>query len=236
MKECTCLHCGSTFRVKLSAVARGGSRYCGQPCYRAHRATLPPSRPQYVEQTCKQCGGTFRAWKNRDRLYCSQKCYRGVDPIERFWMYVDRSGDCWIWHGTLASNGYGRFSMNGHADGAHRYSWQFAHGPIPAGLVVCHRCDNPPCVNPEHLFLGTPADNMADRDAKGRGFKVGQLPSVLRPHGELHYRAKLTADQVREIRSLRIEGHSLSRLASRFGVGKNTIARAAKQQSWKLLD
>lgn len=89
--------------------------------------------------------------------------------IHRFWERVDMSGDCWLWTGTLGRKGYGRvpnYPMSPWA--AHRVAYMLAVGPIPGDLLVLHRCDNPPCVRPDHLFLGTNADNMRDMRAKGR--------------------------------------------------------------------
>jgi hypothetical protein len=89
----------------------------------------------------------------------------------RFLSYVDKSDNCWIWKGTIHKNGYGRLHIGKKSCYAHRVSWYLKHGEIPIGLCVCHTCDNPLCVNPSHLWLGTIADNMHDRDKKGRGGK-----------------------------------------------------------------
>src|SRR5690606_35598865 len=85
----------------------------------------------------------------------------------RFIAKVDMRGDCWVWTATRMSRGYGYFYANGKMRGAHRVAWAIAHGYFP-DVHVLHRCDNPPCVRPDHLFLGTQRDNMADMAAKGR--------------------------------------------------------------------
>ena len=97
---------------------------------------------------------------------------------ERFWTKVEKSDGCWIWKGSRHHNGYGYLHRGGHTDRhparAHRFSWEIHNGPIPVGLWVLHRCDNPPCVRPDHLFLGTRKDNMVDCAAKGRVCTIGK--------------------------------------------------------------
>lgn len=99
---------------------------------------------------------------------------------ERFWGKVNKDGPapshcpelgpCWIWTGIITIWGYGRIKSGGKMHAAHRVAWVLAYGDIPDGLFVCHKCDNPACVRPEHLFVGTVLDNTRDREAKGRGF------------------------------------------------------------------
>lgn len=89
--------------------------------------------------------------------------------VQRFWKYVDTSGECWIWRGsTKGPLGHSRFHVNRRRMLAHRFAWELAHGPIPNKLLALHRCDNGACVRPDHLFLGTHADNVRDMHAKGR--------------------------------------------------------------------
>src|SRR5699024_793010 len=106
---------------------------------------------------------------------------------------------CWLWTaGTrgFKSHHYGLFSVNGANIGSHRYSWMIANGPIPKGMAICHRCDNPPCVNPAHLFLGTIADNHRDMEQKGRH----PHEAAWNPVGEVNPKAKLTDEIVIEAR------------------------------------
>lgn len=147
---------------------------------------------------------------------------------ERFFAKVDRSGGpeaCWRWTGGL-SGGYGslRIGKRGNAR-AHRLSYALANGgPIPDGLSVLHKCDNPICVRPDHLFLGTQATNMADRGAKGRQAK-----------GESNGRAKLTENEVHEIVAETRRGTPNKQIARRFGVGRNAVGAIVRGDRWSHL-
>jgi hypothetical protein len=158
-----------------------------------------------------------------------------------FWKHVAKGGDndCWEWQGTRLRRGYGHTWYNGRTMGAHRASWLIHNGPIPANMEVCHHCDNPPCVNPHHLYIATHAQNMADASARGR---IRTAPPKVhgaythpesRVRGARNGQAKLTTEQVAEIRTLYSNGqHSQRQLAQQFNVGKGTIWRIVTNQSW----
>jgi len=146
-------------------------------------------------------------------------------PADRFWAMVDRRGpdDCWPFQGSPGPDGHIRLVLPEGRVFVHRFSWELHRGPIPEGMLVCHKCDNPPCVNPAHLFLGTHADNMADRNQKGR---------QARQRGEACGTAKLTEDKVREIRRLASEGSSPAALAVAFGVSERHIKNIVCRNRW----
>lgn len=164
----------------------------------------------------------------------------GPTDAERFWSRVKRGAeaDCWEWAAARAAHGYGHTHVacrGGRRQmGAHRRAWELTHGPIPDGLCVCHRCDNPPCCNPAHLFLGTPADNNADMVAKGRarsgpkppGSRIGRSP------GERNAGSKLTEANVREIRAMLAMGVSRAAVASAYGVSIGAIRRIHTGEGW----
>lgn len=120
--------------------------------------------------------------------------------MDRFWSKADTSRECWTWTGCCTAHGYGQFHFEGKTTKAHRVAWIITHGPIPDGLCVLHRCDNPPCVRPDHLFLGTLSDNMQDCVAKGRAYL--QRPGVHK-RGLANPNGKLTDEDVAAIRALR---------------------------------
>lgn len=159
--------------------------------------------------------------------------------IERFWSKVSRTDDldsCWEWKAKTVGNGYGQISIGGRPENggrfimAHRIAYELELGEIPEGLRVLHTCDNPSCCNPRHLFVGTDKDNAIDKMKKGR-WRGGCPP------GENSSRAKLTWDQVYEIREkYRTGGFTMQMLASEYGIWKGTIAKIINNQTWKEIE
>lgn len=154
----------------------------------------------------------------------------------RFVANVDeRSRDeCWPWLGTVTPAGYGRFYYRGVAHTAHRIAYIREYGNVDADIFICHHCDNPPCVNPAHLFAGTPADNSADMVRKGRA-RQGSREHVVR--GEGHPCAVLTDDTVREMRELRSDtAMPYHMIAHLYGVSQRTAWLAIKRRTWAHVD
>lgn len=143
-----------------------------------------------------------------------------------FWNRIEILGanDCWEWQRNRQKSGHGHQRIRGKTVSAHRHAYELTYGPIPPGLIVRHTCDNPPCCNPAHLIVGTHGDNARDRRDRGRGFS---------PKGSLNGRAKLTSQQVKEIRS---SSESQVVLANRYNVGRSTIQRVLARTNWKEVD
>ena len=147
------------------------------------------------------------------------------DVRSRFWSRVAKGPGCWEWTGGALPSGYGRLAVHGKDERAHRVSWLIHFGEI-GSLHVLHRCDNPRCVNPEHLFLGTHADNMRDKATKGR--------CVNRPRrGERVATAKLSAKQVPLIRSEYERGVRLETIAERYGISRPNAWLVATRRTWR---
>jgi hypothetical protein len=155
------------------------------------------------------------------RRYCSRACYAAAERAARpaiFWAKVRKGPGCWEYEGLRKDGRYGYFG----GKYAHRVAFELTHGPIPPGLLVRHKCDNKPCVRPDHLELGTNEDNMADAKERKR-FTEG------------HYRVtnpKLSPEIVRQIRALAAAGRSNKDLASRFGVGHSAIWEIVTRRTW----
>lgn len=147
----------------------------------------------------------------------------------RFWRRVNKiKGGCWEFQGARSGGRYGAFRLKkfGPTLGAHRISYVLSNGPIPEGQYVFHKCDNPACVNPEHLFLGTAKQNWEDAVQKRRISPAKPALGIRNPG------SKLTEAQVIEIRSLRGSGEQTKRLAARFGVSKSAITEITTRRTW----
>ena len=164
--------------------------------------------------------------------------------LARFWAKVNKNGvvvrdelgPCWCWTASVGDHGYGQLNITRKPRLAHRLSWEIARGPIPQDTCVLHRCDNRRCVNPDHLFLGTRADNVADMISKGR-------KRTLTRRGAAHHMAKLTEDDVRAIRrdytfgTARVKSEtSATGLARRYGVSKKAILLILHRVNWPHLE
>ena len=197
-----------------------------------HISTVIDRVKSSLGKTCSKCN----AWKPFNRFYHNSASNDGYRPDckdcehiparhktaeERFWAKV-KKGDldnCWEWQGgTATNNGYGRlWTHEGHIT-AHCFSWQLHNGDIPPGMQVCHTCDNPKCVNPNHLFLGSSSVNAQDMILKLRGTQ------------------KLSPDDVRIIRAMLKDERPRQEIADRFNVSRGSINNIARGATWRWLD
>lgn len=155
---------------------------------------------------------------------------------EIFWNKVEKTDGCWIWQGGKNKDGYGTITSSTEygiysSRLAHRISYWLTYGDYDTKLKVCHECDNPSCVNPNHLFLGTQKDNMVDMVNKNRNFAITKPESQIR--GEEVHCAKLTMDKAREIRKIYKEGATLDELAQVYNVSIQSIFKVVHYKSWK---
>lgn len=146
---------------------------------------------------------------------------------ERFWEKVDKRSDdeCWEWKNCKTHFGYGKIKVGKQYKPAHRVMWELYYGSVPDGMLVLHKCDNPPCVNPKHLFLGTYLDNVRDMIAKDR---------VKYVRGEQHGHAKFKDGDIRNIRQLYKDGqYSQYKLAEMYNVCTREIRKIVHNELWK---
>lgn len=148
-----------------------------------------------------------------------------VPMVARFWAMVSEQGDCWIWGGALDRDGYGRIGLpGGHSKyiRSHRFSWLIHYGPIPTQMCVLHRCDNPSCVRPDHLWLGTTADNQTDMMAKRRS-----------THGDRSARARLNKAQVLSVLEMLADDVPGATIARHFAVSASAISAIKRCRTWR---
>jgi len=167
-----------------------------------------------------------------------------IDADKWFWSYVDKTDTCWLWRGMRNKEGYGLVGIPGRSqprkNRAHRVAYELANGPIPKGLFVCHKCDNPSCVRPDHLFLGTANDNSQDMVSKGRVVHGEVHYFHIHPEessrGERHGCHKMTVEKVQSLRREYDAGnHNYAELGYKYGIGDTQAWRLAHRKSWKWL-
>lgn len=177
----------------------------------------------------KLCGGHYTQRRFRRELRPIHRT-----PEARFWSKVNKDGPiirpelgpCWLWTGATTTWGYGKLKIPGPSRehiGAHRYAYEMTNAPPPAGFDVCHKCDNPPCVRPGHLFAGTRSDNMRDCVQKGRRRDRS---------GENSVTAKLTWKSVAEVRARAKSGEDYVSIAKSFGLDPTTVGCCVRYKSW----
>ena len=180
---------------------------------------------------CETCGIGFAPHFGHETTarFCSRQCYHSwqrensLPPMDRLLKNrrID-SNECWLWTAGKNPKGYGVIEIKRRQLRVHRLAWTLTRGSISEGLCVLHKCDTPPCFNPDHLFLGTLADNLHDMTCKGR-----------RAYGSQHGLAKLTEEDVRSIRDLSAAGTTGVELAKRFSVRGTTISAVVNRKNWK---
>jgi hypothetical protein len=231
-----CEYCRNEFLFNAmpSSLQRGLGRFCSRLC---HARSKMKSQ---VNRVCEVCGNEFLFHASPSRVrqglgrFCSRDCWRrylDIPLVDRFRAYVGPQNDngCILWTGPTRK-GYGVIALGSRQNGrnphvllAHRVAYEFAHGPIPDGLGVLHSCDTPPCVNIQHLFLGTQTDNNADAVSKGRNTKGTKSPI-----------AKLDDDSVKMIRErYKLGGITQAQLAREHGVSSGIICEVISLKRWK---
>lgn len=234
--ETFCLMCHKSISIWPHEARAGHGKFCSRSCSSSFIRPVRKRRKDFkqVTCTCQLCGKVFLTKNAETRRgggkFCSRECYRqgACIPIGR--QFLNAVGEpnadgCILWAGTLTADSYGRLGSTSQRRNvaAHRFAFELAYGPIPDRMGVRHLCDQPACVNPLHLAIGTQMDNMKDKVARNRQYK-----------GEDCHLAKLTADQVREIRRRYAAGEATQvKLASEFDTCVPNISAIIARRSWK---
>ena len=223
-----CLQCDRIFKPTPCSIGI----FCSRAC---HLKNQKATAVKY-SRTCPECKKVFTQRDPRKK-YCSRACYvasgPGVEVVplaERFWRHVHKTDNCWFWIGATKGKGknhYGSIKPGGPKNNisAHRASWIIHFGDIPMGQQVCHSCDNPQCIRPDHLFLGTNSKNQQDSSAKGRKY----IPDN---RGEKHGLSKLKEADVIQIRNLKGSGLRVPAIAKLFNVSVSCIYSVLQGTRW----
>ena len=223
----TCQFCTQTFHALTSEIKRGGGKYCSRLCFEKMRKARIP------DKWCEHCKEPLKRSKKTKRYkYCSlsysakhREAGRVVDTVKLFLSNINKTDSCWLYTKCMSSAGYGRIVIKQKFVGAHRFSYEYFKGEIQDGMFVCHTCDNPPCVNPGHLFLGTAADNNHDKIKKGRDQR-----------GESHWKSRFTMDEVVQIKAMLSSGVPASKIARDLSVHPQTIHSIKQGRTWNAVE
>ena len=189
---------------------------------------MPEKKSNKVKLICASCASEVWRYPSHAQwsiIFCNWDCKRAYYRLpDYFWRSVVKTDSCWLWVGpTHGPDGRGSVGGGKTQDYAYRYSWKLHHGPIPEGMQACHKCDNPSCVNPGHLFLGTNSDNVQDSLKKGR-FPVGERAAS----------AKITAQDVLAIRAA--QRNNSKSIAAKYGLTARHIRKIQAGQTWRHLN
>lgn len=230
--SCVC-DCGNHKNVVTYSLTSGRTRSCGCLAREWIIAKSAERASKYsVILACKNCGRhvAVTRYYSAHHDFCSTACANEYQRVSNASDFVNKintktahtPSGCWIMHNVTSAHPYGRACINGVQMGAHRAMWIATHGAIPKGMFICHRCDTPGCVNPSHLFVGTPKDNIEDCANKGRARHKA-------PQGTESPRSKLAVTEVRSIRAMRGTQRGI---AKRFSVTHGTIGRIKRRESY----
>lgn len=203
-----------------------------------HKIPLPPTEKPSIPYGYCECGcgqktkissitRKNRGWiKGEPKRFIAK--HKTTSPID---CLLDSKSGCWNWQKAKTPHGYGVLRLDGNLEYAHRYYYKLAYGEIEEGMHICHKCDNPSCVNPEHLFAGTRSDNLSDCVNKGRHVSVFR-----NLEGVKNNQSKMTPDKVSEIRQLAKAGVSQRKIARQFGIAQSTAGAIIRRETWKHVD